>query len=248
MNKTLSVLVPVFNEAPHLKVVVERLMKVSFSVPVEFIFINDGSTDGSREILDSLCLRYGCKVIHKPSSRGKGAALRTGLDSANGELILFQDADFEYDPNDIQKLLEPILESRADVVYGSRFKQGNPYVHRTYHYLANKILTVLSNMMSGIFLTDMETCYKLVPRELLQAMNLKSSKFGIEVEVTAYLAKTTARIFEVPISYQPRSRLEGKKITWRDGVAALMHLIRFNLLTSDTDAFKEIPEKYRSRN
>ena len=157
---------------------------------------------------------------------------------------MIQDADFEYDPNDVPTLLKPLLDDQADVVYGSRFKQTSPQVHRTYHYFVNRILTALSNLFSGIYLTDMETCYKLFRADLIKSMNLTSRRFEIEVELTAYSAKTSARIFELPISYRPRTQLEGKKIGWRDGVYALYHLVRYNFFRSFKQSFKGLPEKY----
>ena len=159
---------------------------------------------------------------------------------------MIQDADFEYDPLDIPSLLEPLLQDKADVVYGSRFKKNAMQVHRTYHYFVNRFLTVMSNLLSGIYLTDMETCYKIFRADLLKPMKLKSFRFGIEVELTAYLAKVRARIYELPISYFPRTRLQGKKINWKDGIAALWHLIRFNLMTSVGEAFDHVPERYRT--
>ncbi len=159
---------------------------------------------------------------------------------------MIQDADFEYNPNDVPALLKPLLDDEADIVYGSRFKQNSPQVHRTYHYFVNRFLTGLSNLFSGIYLTDMETCYKLFRADLIKSMDLTSRRFEIEVELTAYIAKTSARIYELPISYRPRTQLEGKKIGWRDGLYALYHIVRCNFRSFD-QSFKELPEKYHPR-
>jgi glycosyltransferase involved in cell wall biosynthesis len=183
-------------------------------------------------------------VLHKPNG-GKGTAVRAGLEHASGEFFVVQDADAEYDPNDIPRLLAPLLAGTADVVYGSRFRRERHQVHRTFHYLVNRFLTLLSNLLSGIYLTDMETCYKLARTDLARAMRLRARQFEFEVEFTAYVAKTGARVFELPITYYPRTHTAGKKITWRDGLAALWYLVRFNLLTSRSKAFRELPEQYQ---
>jgi glycosyltransferase involved in cell wall biosynthesis len=234
----LSLIVPVYNEEPNLREVVKMFMKSPCPIDREWIFIDDCSKDKSFEILKDLQKEYEIQLIRLEKNEGKGAAIQNGISLAKGDYILIQDADFEYDPNDIPMLLEPLLSGKADVVFGSRFKKSAFQVHRTYHYFVNRFLTILSNFFSGIYLTDMETCYKIFRAELLQSMNLKSKRFGFEVEVTAYLAKTRARIYELPISYFPRTRLQGKKINWKDGVAALFHLIYFNFVVSKGKAFK----------
>lgn len=239
MTKKLSVIVPVYNEERQLEHVIHSLMQSPCPIEREWIFVDDRSSDQSLKILQSLQSKYSYKVFAQSFNQGKGAAVMSGIKEASGDFILIQDADFEYDPNDIPRLLEPLLAGKADVVYGSRFKKTVFQVHRTYHYFVNRFLTVLSNLLSGIYLTDMETCYKVFKAELLKSMNLTSKRFGIEVEMTAYLGKTRARIYELPISYYPRTRLQGKKINWKDGVAALFHLVRFNLFTSPEKAFKE---------
>jgi glycosyltransferase involved in cell wall biosynthesis len=210
----------------------------------EWIIIDDGSTDESLQILRDCQTRFGFRLIEQKPGQGKGAAVIRGIKEAQGDIIVVQDADFEYDPNEIPSVIQPILDDKADAVFGSRFKKSVPQVHATYHYYANRLLTLLSNWFSGIYLTDMETCYKAFRADLLKAMNLRARRFGIEVELTAYLAKTEARVHEVPISYYPRTRRQGKKINWKDGVAALFHLIRFNWLTSRRQAFRECPSRY----
>ncbi len=242
----LSIIVPVYNEERQLADVIDVLMKSPCppSVEREWIFVDDSSKDQSLRILHELSKKHGFRVIEQKPNQGKGAAVIRGFQEATGELALIQDADFEYDANDIPSLLQPILDNKADVVYGSRFKKNAPQVHRTYHYFVNRFLTVLSNLMSGIYLTDMETCYKVFRTEIVRSMNLQSRRFGIEVELTAYLGKIRARIYELPISYYPRTRLQGKKINWKDGVAALGHLIRFNWMTSYEEAFTALPDRY----
>ncbi len=239
-----SLLVPVYNEEADLGRVIEHLMAVRFPVDAEWIFIDDKSRDNSLAVLRDYASRYRFQVIEQPANLGKGAAIIRGIQEASGDLIAIQDADFEYDPRELPSLMQPILDNRADVVYGSRFRQGSTQVHRTYHYFGNRFLTIASNLLSGVYLTDMETCYKVFRADLLKAMNLTSQRFGIEVELTAYIAKTHARIHEIPISYYPRTRLEGKKINWKDGVAALGHLIRFNIGTSFEQAFSRLPSHY----
>jgi glycosyltransferase involved in cell wall biosynthesis len=178
-------------------------------------------------------------------NQGKGAALRRGFELATGDIIGVQDADFEYSLDDIPAILDPLLKGRADIVFGSRFKKNTMQVHRTFHYLVNRILTILSNIFSGLYLTDMETCYKFFRAEILKNINLESNRFGFEPEITAKVARLKIRIMEVPISYFPRSYLEGKKITWKDGVAALRHILYFNLMQNPRNLFKPtMPKRY----
>ena len=243
----LSVIVPVFNEATRLPSLVKRLISSPCPIERELIFVDDGSRDKSHAVLLQLSRQFHFRVIRQKSNQGKGAAVRRGLEEALGDFVMIQDADFEYDPNDVPALLKPLLEDQADVVYGSRFKQNVAQVHRTYHYFLNRSLTFLSNLFSGIYLTDMETCYKIFRTDLIKSMNLTSRRFGVEVELTAYLAKSSARIYELPISYHPRTRLQGKKINWRDGFAALYHLVRYNFFRSFDQSFKGLPEKYYPR-
>jgi glycosyltransferase involved in cell wall biosynthesis len=231
---TLSVVIPVYNEAGTIEEVVRRVRALPLTV--EVLAVNDGSTDGSREVLDRLG-QQGLiqQVIHQPENRGKGAALRAGFTAATGDVVVVQDADLEYDPADLPALLEPIRRGQADAVYGSRFQGGPHRVLFFWHALGNNFLTLLSNMFTNLNLTDMETCYKLVRRELLQRLPLTSNRFGFEVELTARLSQVGARIWELPISYSGRTYAEGKKITWRDGLAAIWHILRFNLLPPNGD-------------
>jgi glycosyltransferase involved in cell wall biosynthesis len=222
----LSVIVPVYNERKTIEEIIRRVQAVDLDLEKEIIVVDDGSTDGTREALQSLALAELRVVVHE-KNKGKGAALRSGFDRAEGDIILIQDADLEYDPREYPKLLEPILDGRADVVYGSRFLGGPHRVLYFWHYVGNRFLTTFSNMLSNLNLTDMETCYKVFRRDVLQKINLKSPRFGFEPEITVKLAKLRCRIYEVPISYSGRDYAEGKKIGWKDGLAALFHLIRF---------------------
>jgi glycosyltransferase involved in cell wall biosynthesis len=240
----LSIVVPIYNEGGHLAEVMEYLLSSHCPVSREWIFVDDGSTDDSLAILGKYAEAENIRVFDQKTNQGKGAAVIRGIKEAQGELIMIQDADFEYDPEDVPALLQPLLDNRADVVFGSRFRPNTAQVHRTFHYLVNRILTLMSNLLSGIYLTDMETCYKIFRADLLKSMQLKSNRFGIEVELTAYLAKTAARICELPIHYYPRTKLQAKKIGWKDGVAALFHLVRFNMITDPADAFKDLPPAF----
>jgi glycosyltransferase involved in cell wall biosynthesis len=222
----LSVIVPVYNERKTIEEIIRRVQAVDLDLEKEIIVVDDGSTDGTREALQSLALAELRVVVHE-KNKGKGAALRSGFDRAEGDIILIQDADLEYDPREYPKLLEPILDGRADVVYGSRFLGGPHRVLYFWHYVGNRFLTTFSNMISNLNLTDMETCYKVLRRDVLQKINLKSPRFGFEPEITVKLAKLRCRIYEVPISYSGRDYAEGKKIGWKDGLAAFFHLIRF---------------------
>jgi glycosyltransferase involved in cell wall biosynthesis len=236
----LSVIVPVYNEERTLPAIVAALRAVP--LPMEIIAVNDGSNDRSGEILDQLHGRELVDVvIHQPRNLGKGAALREGIRRAAGDLIVVQDADLEYDPGDLAKLLGPIMAGKADAVYGSRFLGGERRVLYFWHSVGNRLLTLLSNMFTNLNLTDMESCYKMVRAPLMQSLVLTSDRFGIEPELTARLSQARARIWEVPISYSGRTYEEGKKIGWRDGVAALYHILRFNLFPP-----KPLPQPARS--
>ncbi len=223
-----SAIVPAYNEATTVKAVVERLQEVPLRV--EIVAINDGSSDGTGKVLDELHETGSIqKVIHHTKNRGKGAAVRAGIQAATGHVVVIQDADLEYDPSEFPALLEPIRLGKADAVYGSRFHGGPRRVLFFWHAIGNRFLTLLSNMLTDLNLSDMETCYKMVRADLLKSLPLVSNRFGIEVEVTARLAQAKARIWELPISYSGRTYAEGKKIDWRDGVAAFWHILRFNL-------------------
>jgi glycosyltransferase involved in cell wall biosynthesis len=222
----LSVVIPVYNERRWLRELVRRVEAVP--VPKEVIVVDDGSTDGTRDLLRELEGRDGLRVIYQAENRGKGAALREGFRHATGDVVLVQDADLEYDPAEYPRLLQPIVEGRADVVYGSRFAHAGHRVLNFRHRVANRLLTTLSNMFTDLNLTDMETGSKVFRREVLQGISLRSNRFGFEPEVTAKVAKQKKwRVYEVPISYSGRTYEEGKKIGLRDAFNALYCILRF---------------------
>jgi glycosyltransferase involved in cell wall biosynthesis len=218
----------VYDEAPTLESLIEKVRSVP--MPMEIICVNDASRDGSGEILDRLLAEGRIdQLFHHPVNRGKGAAIRQAITMANGDVLVVQDADLEYDPEEIPTLLGPIETGRADAVFGSRFLGGPHRVLYYWHSVGNRLLTWVSNMFTNINLTDMETCYKVIRTPLAKRLILTTDRFGFEPEVTARLAQAHARIWELPISYSGRTYEEGKKIGWRDGVAAFWHIIRFNL-------------------
>jgi len=225
-QKKISIVIPVYNEKNTIEQIVRQVQKVELPLEKEIILVDDCSADGSIQILNQL-QGDEIKVFFHEKNQGKGAALRTGFSHASGDIILIQDADLEYNPEEYPILLEPILDGRADAVYGSRFLGGPHRVLFFWHYVGNKFLTTLSNMLSNLNLTDMETCYKVIKREVLDKIKIRSNRFGFEPEITIKLAKLKCRIYEVPISYSGRDYSEGKKIGWKDGLAAIFHIIRF---------------------
>jgi glycosyltransferase involved in cell wall biosynthesis len=228
MSMKLSIVIPVYNEKKTILEVLERVRNMN--LPKEIIVVDDCSTDGTRELLSSQPSSEELKIILQPHNMGKGAALRTGFQAVTGDIVVVQDADLEYDPQDYPVLIQPILENKADVVYGSRFLGGPHRVLLFWHSVGNKILTTLSNMMTDLNLTDMETCYKVFRAEVLKKINLRENRFGFEPEFTAKVSKSRCRIYEVPISYSGRDYTEGKKIGWKDGVAAIYFILRYRFL------------------
>jgi glycosyltransferase involved in cell wall biosynthesis len=221
-----SVIIPVYNEIGTIKEIVSRVQAVPLEK--EIIIVDDCSTDGTHERLKEIVQgQEYVKVLFHSSNQGKGAALQTGFKSAIGDIVIIQDADLEYDPVEYPKLLEPILDGRADVVYGSRFLGGPHRVMFFWHYVGNKFLTLMSNTLTNLNLTDMETCYKVFRRQILKDIILKSKRFGFEPEFTVKVAKNRFRIYEVPISYSGRGYSEGKKITWKDGIVAIFTMLWF---------------------
>ncbi len=225
----LSVVIPCYNERTTIREILSRVRSQPI-VDVEIIVVDDCSTDGTRDILPEVCREFDAVLILHDRNQGKGAALRTGFRGATGTVVIVQDADLEYDPNEYRSIIDPILKDRADVVFGSRFMGGQPHrVVYFWHMMGNRLLTLLSNMFTNINLTDMETCYKAFRRELIQGITIEEDRFGFEPEITAKVVKTDARVYEVGISYYGRTYHEGKKIGWRDGFRALYAIVKYNV-------------------
>jgi glycosyltransferase involved in cell wall biosynthesis len=226
---TISIVIPCFNEVAT----IEQLVDAVLQSPVtnkEVIVVDDASTDGTRDLLERKIESRVARVIYHERNRGKGAALRTGFAAATGDVVLVQDADLEYDPRDYERLLVPFFEDKADVVFGSRFSGGESHrVFFFWHSVANRILTLLSNMLTDLNLTDMEVCYKVFRREILQQITIEEDRFGFEPEITAKVAKLKCRIYEVGISYAGRTYSEGKKVGWKDAIRAIWCILKYNL-------------------
>jgi glycosyltransferase involved in cell wall biosynthesis len=229
---TLSIVIPVYNEESTITNIVERVYAVELDgISKEVICVNDCSTDGTADAIEAMATRFkNLRVIQHEYNQGKGAALASGFRECTGDWVIVQDADLEYDPEEYKLLLEPLLRDKADVVYGSRFLGGG--MHRVvyyWHYMGNRFLTTMSNMLTNINLTDMETCYKLFRREILEQIRIEESRFGFEPEITAKISRMNCRIYEVGISYYGRTYEEGKKIGWRDGYRAMWCILKYNL-------------------
>lgn len=245
MYSKLSIVIPVYNEINTIREILEKVKSVNIGLKKEIILVEDFSTDGTRDVLKEIQSRAGeknsknfeevseVKVIFHDKNYGKGAALRSGFQQVTGDITIIQDADLEYDPQDYVKLIEPIIKGEADVVYGSRFLNKNKANLKNFipsHYFGNRLVTAISNLFTRLNLTDMETCYKVFKSPIIKQINIKSNRFGFEPEITAKIAKRKYKIVELPISYKARSFSEGKKISWKDGISAIYHIVRFSFL------------------
>lgn len=234
--KKLSIIIPCYNEATLIQQVLENILqtKLDYNIEKEIIIVNDGSTDNTATIITQFCEKNNsATAVHQPKNMGKGAAIRTGLEEITGDIVIIQDADLEYDPKDYNKLLQPIIDGHADVVFGSRFTGGGP--HRVlffFHTIGNKFLTFLSNLLTGLNLTDMETGYKMFKTDLLKQISIRENRFGFEPEVTAKISRIkNVRIYEVGIAYYGRTYNDGKKIKWTDGFHAIWCILKYNILS-----------------
>lgn len=226
---SLSVVIPCYNERKTIAHIVEVVRNCGVT-PLEIIIVDDCSTDGTRDILKQEIEPQVAKVVYHEKNQGKGAALRTGFKQATGDVVIVQDADLEYDPREFPSLMEPIAENKADVVFGSRFMGGRPHrVLYFWHSVGNRLLTLTSNMFTNLNLTDMECCYKMFRREIIQGIALEENRFGFEPEITAKVARGKHRVFEVGVSYSGRTYAEGKKVGWRDGFRAFYAIVKYNL-------------------
>ena len=228
----ISIVIPCYNEAETIETIVQAVLAVPMTNR-EIIIVDDCSTDGTQELLYKKISHHVDQIIYHKNNQGKGAALRSGFANVTGEIVIIQDADLEYNPQEYPVLIQPILDGKADVVFGSRFQGGQ--AHRVlyfWHYMGNKALTLLSNMFTNLNLTDMETCYKVFRNEVLQQIEIKENRFGVEPELTAKVSKLGCRIYEVGISYSGRTYSEGKKINWKDGVQAIWCILKYNLFLS----------------
>jgi dolichol-phosphate mannosyltransferase len=226
VNSLISIVVPVYNESRTVAAVIQRLIAIDLPAPREILVVNDGSTDGTREVLDGITQRPELRIIHAEKNGGKGSAIRIGFTQASGTIVAIQDADLELDPAQLADLVKPILDGRTKVVYGSRFLAGRPDAPWL-SVFANQTLTAITNVLFGGRLTDMETCYKVMAADVARSLKLESNRFDIEPEITAKLLRAGHSIVELPIRFEPRSRAQGKKIGWKDGVRAIQVLLKY---------------------
>lgn len=227
----LSIVIPVYNEDKTLEEIIKKVKAIDLgAIEKEIVVVDDGSSDKTIDILKKTIAPLVDKVIYKEKNIGKGAAVRTGFENVTGDIVIIQDADLEYDPQEYKRLLQPILEGKADVVYGSRFMGGRPHrVHMFWHQMGNNFLTTLSNMFTNLNLTDIETCYKMFKKEVIDSIKIEENRFGLEPELTAKVARLKCRIYEVGISYYGRSYDEGKKINWKDGFRAICVILKYGI-------------------